>query len=125
MSSLTDRTSSSKAIKAGALAEFLDIPIAERCTRDPRCSKKSRHPARCKLDLPDNVIRQRENEILAQNDLERQMLQKQQLEAVQTGGRGFQQCQRNPMCVLFVVRRELCGGWWVGCERTPVCRQAN
>ena len=38
-------------------------------------------------------------------------------DSVQTGGRGFQQCQRNPMCVLFVVRRER-GGGWVGCERT-------
>ena len=92
---------SGRAIKADALAAFLEIPISERCTRDPRCSKKTRHPARCKLDLPDNITRQRETEILAQNDLELQFhQQQQQQQQQQPGGGGFQQCHRNPLYVL-------------------------
>ena len=94
---------SGRAIKADALAAFLEIPFAERCPRDPRCSKKTRHPARCKLDLPDNITRQRETEILAQNDLELQFhQQQQQQQQQQPGGGGFQQCHRNPLYVSFL-----------------------
>ena len=91
----------------GALAEFLEIAVPERCARDPRCSKKTRHPARCKLDLPGNLVRQREQEILAQNDRERQMLQQQKRsrknKTGEGGGGGFQQCPRNPLYVPACV----------------------
>ena len=91
----------------GALAEFLEIAVPERCARDPRCSKKTRHPARCKLDLPGNLVRQREQEILAQNDRERQMLQQQKRSRKNKTGEGgeggFQQCPRNPLYVPVCV----------------------